>query len=84
MRRTLPCRCDDASRLDDLTSDERSAWRRRFEKLSIFYPMWNEEEYIERALVAGRRACAAVSSPRGDIGDYELIVVDDASTDRHR
>ena len=27
-----------------------------FEKLSIFYPMWNEEEYIERALTAGRRA----------------------------
>ena len=28
-----------------------------FEKLSIFYPMWNEEEYVERALSAGRRAC---------------------------
>ena len=26
-----------------------------FEKLSIFYPMWNEEEYVERALTAGRR-----------------------------
>jgi glycosyltransferase involved in cell wall biosynthesis len=52
-----------------------------FEKLSIFYPMWNEEEYIERALTAGRRACEQLISS-GDIGDYELIVVDDASTDR--
>jgi glycosyltransferase involved in cell wall biosynthesis len=52
-----------------------------FEKLSIFYPMWNEEEYIERALVAGRRACENLVAS-GDIGDYELIVVDDASTDR--
>jgi hypothetical protein len=24
-----------------------------FEKLSIFYPMWNEEEYIDRALSPG-------------------------------
>ncbi len=52
-----------------------------FEKLSIFYPMWNEEEYIERALTAGRRACEQLVRT-GDIGDYELIVVDDASTDR--
>ena len=52
-----------------------------FDKLSIFYPMWNEEEYVERALVAGERACAALIAS-GDIGDYELIVVNDASTDR--
>jgi glycosyltransferase involved in cell wall biosynthesis len=51
-----------------------------FEKLSIFYPMWNEEEYIERALDAGRRACEVLMST-GEILDYELIVVDDASTD---
>jgi glycosyltransferase involved in cell wall biosynthesis len=52
-----------------------------FEKLSIFYPMWNEEEYIERALAAGRRAAEGLLDA-GEIGDYELIVVDDASTDR--
>ena len=40
-----------------------------FEKLSIFYPMWNEEEYIERALTAGRRACEQVMRD-GGIGDY--------------
>lgn len=52
-----------------------------FEKLSIFYPMWNEEEYIERAIVAGRRACERLLAA-GEIRDYELIVVDDASTDQ--
>jgi glycosyltransferase involved in cell wall biosynthesis len=52
----------------------------RFEKLSIFYPMWNEELYIERALDAGHRTARNLLA-RGDIGDYELIVVD-ASTDR--
>ena len=54
--------------------------RERFEKLSIFYPMWNEELYIERALDAGHRAAQGLIA-RGDIADYELIVVDDASTD---
>ena len=48
--------------------------------LSIFYPMWNEQEYIERALDYGHRACAALIE-RGDIADYELIVIDDASDD---
>ncbi|HRE03926.1 MAG TPA: glycosyltransferase family 2 protein [Ilumatobacteraceae bacterium] len=51
-----------------------------FEKLSIFFPMWNEEEYIERALAAGIEVCDALVA-EGQIGDYELIVVDDASTD---
>ena len=54
--------------------------RERFEKLSIFYPMWNEEMYIERALDAGHRAARKLMSD-GDIADYELIVIDDASTD---
>ncbi|HWL41355.1 MAG TPA: glycosyltransferase family 2 protein [Ilumatobacter sp.] len=52
-----------------------------FAKLSVFYPMWNEEAYIERALEFGGRACRGLIES-GDIGDYELIVVDDASTDR--
>jgi glycosyltransferase involved in cell wall biosynthesis len=52
-----------------------------FQKLSVFYPMWNEEAYIERALAFGRRACEQLIAA-GDIADYELIVVDDASTDR--
>lgn len=52
-----------------------------FEKLSVFYPMWNEEDYIERALAFGRRACEDLVAS-GEILDYELIVVDDKSTDR--
>ena len=52
-----------------------------FAKLSIFFPMWNEQEYIERAIAAGRSACEELVAA-GDIGDYELIIVDDASTDR--
>lgn len=52
-----------------------------FEKLSVFYPMWNEEDYIERALEFGRRACEGLLET-GEILDYELIVVDDKSTDR--
>jgi len=52
-----------------------------FQKLSVFYPMWNEEDYIERALAFGTRACEGLIE-RGDIADYELIVIDDKSTDR--
>jgi glycosyltransferase involved in cell wall biosynthesis len=48
--------------------------------LSIFYPMWNEEEYIERAIAYGRRSCERMIV-LGDISDYELIIVNDASTD---
>lgn len=53
----------------------------KFAKLSIFYPMWNEEEYVERAIAAGRRAADGLVAD-GVIADYELIIVDDASTDR--
>jgi glycosyltransferase involved in cell wall biosynthesis len=51
-----------------------------FEKLSIFFPMWNEEAYIERALSAGRELCEELVAS-GEIGTYELLIVDDASTD---
>lgn len=50
------------------------------ETLSIFFPMWNEEAYIERAVGAAREVCEELVAA-GTIGDYELIVVDDASTD---
>ena len=52
-----------------------------FKKLSVFYPMWNEEDYIERALRFGKAACEDLVAS-GDIEDYELIVIDDKSTDR--
>ncbi len=51
-----------------------------FAKLSIFFPMWNEEDYIRRTLAAATDVCEFLISHK-EIGDYELIVVDDASTD---
>ena len=42
--------------------------------------MWNEEEYIGRTLEAAREACATLQST-GEIADFEIIIVDDASTD---
>lgn len=49
-------------------------------KLSIFFPMWNEEQYIGRALNAGHEVAREMVAS-GEIGDYELIIVDDASSD---
>lgn len=49
--------------------------------LSIFFPMWNEEDYVERAVDAARRVCERMVAD-GVITDYELIIVDDASSDR--
>jgi len=42
--------------------------------------MWNEQDYIERAIDAAREECEELMAG-GDIADYEMIVVDDASTD---
>ena len=52
-----------------------------FNKLSIFFPMWNEEAYIERAVGYAKIECEALLA-RGEILDYELIIGDDTSTDR--
>ena len=51
-----------------------------FNKLSVFFPMWNEQDYIERAIDAAREECEDLLA-QGDIADYEMIIVDDASTD---
>ena len=55
----------------------------RFGRFSVFFPMWNEEEYLQRALNAatelGEELLAA-----GTVGDYEMIIVNDASTDATR
>jgi len=51
-----------------------------FGTLSIFFPMWNEEAYIHRAVAAATDECVELIAA-GEIADYELIVVDDASTD---
>jgi glycosyltransferase involved in cell wall biosynthesis len=54
--------------------------RERFGMLSIFFPMWNEEQYLHRAVGAAQEICERLVAD-GEIKDYEIIVVDDASTD---
>jgi glycosyltransferase involved in cell wall biosynthesis len=49
--------------------------------LSIFFPMWNEEAYIERTVAAAKEVADELVAD-GAISDYEVIVVNDASTDR--
>jgi glycosyltransferase involved in cell wall biosynthesis len=51
-----------------------------FESLTIFFPMWNEEATIERAVAAAFEAGDDLVE-RGEIGRYEVLIVDDASTD---
>jgi glycosyltransferase involved in cell wall biosynthesis len=52
----------------------------RFGRLSIFFPMWNEEEYLQRAVNAATEISEELMAV-GTITDYEVIIVDDASTD---
>jgi len=52
----------------------------RFQSLSIVFPMWNEEAYVEATLAAATEVCGELVAA-GEIGTYELVVVDDASTD---
>ena len=51
-----------------------------FERLSVFFPMWNEEQYLQRALNAAQDLCQELIGA-GMISDYELVIIDDASTD---
>ncbi|MGH9185584.1 MAG: glycosyltransferase family 2 protein [Acidimicrobiales bacterium] len=50
------------------------------ERLTLFFPMWNEEEIIGRTVDAARETGDDLSE-RGDIAGYEILIVDDASTD---
>jgi len=52
-----------------------------FESLSVVYPAWNEEASIARAVDAAR-AVGRDLVAAGEIGRLEVVVVDDASTDR--
>jgi len=51
-----------------------------FRGMTVLFTMWNEEEGIGRAVAAAREACETLVS-EGEIGDYEVLIVDDASTD---
>ncbi|GAA3823689.1 glycosyltransferase family 2 protein [Cellulomonas soli] len=48
--------------------------------LSVFFPMWNEEAYLHRAVGAASEVCEQLVEA-GEISGFEIIVVDDASTD---
>ncbi|HYQ76210.1 glycosyltransferase family 2 protein [Cellulomonas sp.] len=50
-------------------------------RISVFFPMWNEEAYVERAVGAALVTCRELVEAKVVL-DYEVIVVDDASTDR--
>jgi glycosyltransferase involved in cell wall biosynthesis len=64
----------------DAASRDPATTSANFALLTVFFPMWNEEAYIDRALGAAREACETLVV-EGEIADYELLIVDDASTD---
>jgi glycosyltransferase involved in cell wall biosynthesis len=44
--------------------------------LSLFFPAWNEEDYVERAVTRAAHVLSRLTD------DWEIIIVNDASTDR--
>lgn len=58
----------------------RAAHVPNFESITIFFPAWNEEDYVERAVAAASEAGRHLVET-GEVGTYEVLVVDDASTD---
>src|SRR5215211_5286535 len=74
------CRRDGAVRRPAPSTTLRPVNAPSSETLTIFFPMWNEEVYIERTLTAGKEVGDELVAA-GTIADYELIVIDDASTD---
>jgi glycosyltransferase involved in cell wall biosynthesis len=52
----------------------------RVESLTVFFPMWNEALYAQSTLHAATEVCEALLADR-EIGSYELLVVDDGSSD---
>jgi glycosyltransferase involved in cell wall biosynthesis len=51
-----------------------------FGTLTLMFPMWNEEEMIHRTVSAARETADDLVAA-GDIADYEILIVDDASSD---
>lgn len=52
-----------------------------FGSLTFMFPMWNEEEMIHRTVDAARETATDLLA-WGQIGDYEILLIDDASTDK--
>jgi len=44
--------------------------------ISLFFPAWNEEDYVERSVMRALEVLPRLTD------DFEIIVVNDASTDR--
>lgn len=51
-----------------------------FESLTIFFPAWNEEDTLDRAVEAAREAGTDLIEA-GEISWFEVVIIDDASTD---
>lgn len=51
-----------------------------FRGMTILFPVWNEESGIHRAIAAARETCETLLA-EDEIDDYEILIVDDASTD---
>jgi glycosyltransferase involved in cell wall biosynthesis len=51
-----------------------------FGRLTVFFPAWNEEDTIERAVNAARDVGGDLTAD-GEIDDLEILIIDDASTD---
>jgi glycosyltransferase involved in cell wall biosynthesis len=51
-----------------------------FSSLTIFFPAWNEEGTIERAVHAAREVGDDLVES-GELGTFEVLIIDDASTD---
>jgi glycosyltransferase involved in cell wall biosynthesis len=50
------------------------------ERLTFLFPMWNEEAMIRRTVAAAHEAGRRLVH-EGQVGSYEVLLVDDASTD---
>lgn len=53
----------------------------RFDLFSFVFPAWNEQEMIAQTVVAATEAGTQLVDS-GEIGDYEILLVDDGSTDQ--
>jgi glycosyltransferase involved in cell wall biosynthesis len=58
--------------------DRQISWARRHapESITVFFPMYNEEDNIRSAVSSAAEILKTLT------GDYEILIVDDASTDR--
>lgn len=48
--------------------------------LTIFFPMWNEQQYLRATIAAAVDVCDRLVDD-GELAGYDLLIIDDASTD---